>query len=203
MKYPIVIANHYMQSAMFALSNPNNRSGHPHASAFLKQMYGTVTPRVSELKVFGWDNLNKAIRYRSTLNVLLERVILSEGREVPYPFSEHVARMMFPYVAHRKAQREDHRLRAKVHVDIKLATRKAENAEQESRMKFLSLPLSKMVDWLYDQPELFEKKMIRSYLNSYWSQHDKSGVAFSDLYPREVNWDNHQLILMVKNDIKI
>lgn len=203
MKYPIVIANHYMQSATFALSNPNTRSDHPHASAFLKQMYGTATPRVSELKVFGWDNISKAFRHRSTLNELLERVILSEGREIPYPFSEHVATMMFPYVAHRKAQRDDHRLRAKVHVDIKLATRKAENAEQESRNKFLSLPLPKMVDWLYDQPELFERDMIRSYLSAYWKQHDKSGVAFSELYPGEVKWDNHQLILMVKNDINI
>ncbi|RZQ33198.1 plasmid SOS inhibition protein A [Vibrio vulnificus] len=201
MKYPIVVANEFMQCAIYALINSNPRSQYPHATVYLKRLYGSATPKVCALNRYGWQQLSNAGEgRRSAFMRLLESVLTSEGRNVPYPFSEHMASLMFPYVVHRERQREKHRLNAQVNIRMKIGRRQREEALQKRMDTFLSLPVCEMVDWLYDNPDI-SKRSLRYFLQSYWLKHNKSEHAFSDLYLDDI--DDQQLIIMVKNDIQV
>lgn len=205
MKYPIVVANSYMQAAQYALANPNRRASYPYTAAFLKCLYGTVNPHSDRLMSFGWRQVKPSAAYtrRERYYQLLEQVLTSEGRNDPYPLPCFVSQMMFPYVHHRKEQRRTHRIDADVGRAMRISQRKTEQNRAQLEAEFLALDVSDIVDWVDDHSVECTDTFTRYLLSLYWQKHDTSGESFHDLYPREIHWSRFELLVFVMNDIKL
>lgn len=205
MQYPIVVANPYMQAAAHAALNPIPRAKYPLAASFFKSMFGTTNPQSSLLSCFGWsrfENSNGCSR-RERLYHALELLLASEGREAPHSLPSWIVQQIYPSTRHRIAQRRDHRLSAKIHVEMKVKRRQEDERWNELCTEFLTLGLDDIYDWICDHPIEVDDFKARRLLEKYWKKHNKSQYTFDELYPASFNYTWYRIVSCVKNDIKL
>lgn len=202
MQYPIAVYDRLLSAANLARDNHSNTGAYPRANAFFKAAYGTTRPNVKVLSLFGYSGSRGIRSNRDSVYHALEQLIKTDGQECNHPLNNFVASRLFPHVVHRIAQRSEHRLTAKVHVQSKIERKRQQQEDEEEIARTQAMSIDEFEDYI---SELSHVNDGRAYylVFLYYQAHNNTNHRFDELYPKALNWRAWQIVSSMKREIFI